>query len=221
MKFRHALAALFSAALLVSSCGGGDGGGNPMDMDPEPPIRNTPGALLTNWFERAYNEQNPSFYTEMLSPDFQFHFTADDAESLRTILGPENFWDRTKDLQSTTAMFGAASVTSVLLDINVSQNSEYLGDDCDGCRQLQTTVVLRVTTTQVTNETPLVYTVDSPQIFITKPDPDSTGLWLLFRQNDQANPGPIAINEKNGGGDAREIASNEERSWGQVKGIFF
>ncbi len=221
MRFRHALAALFGAALLVSSCGGGDDGGNPMDMDPEPPSRNTPGTLLTNWFVRAYNEQNGAHYEEMLAADFTFNFLADDAESLRTILGADNFWDKTKDLQSTNGMFGEAAVRTVLLNINVNQNLEYQGDDCEGCRQLQTTVVLRVTTDQVSNETPLVYTVDGPQVFITKPDPDSTGLWLLFRQNDQENAAPIAIAEKNGGGDAREVSSNEVVTWGQIKGIFF
>jgi len=221
MKFRHALAALFCAALLVSSCGGGDDGGNPMDTPLEPPDRNSPTALLTDWFERAYNEQNSVYYEEMLTPDFQFNFLPEDAESLRTILGTDNFWDKTKDLQSTNGMFADPTVTRVILSVVVNQNLEYQGDDCVGCRQLQTTVALRVTTNQVTNETPLVYVVDSPQVFIAKPDPDSAGVWLLFRQNDQPRASPAAVAGKNGGPDSRRISSNEEVTWGQVKGLYF
>lgn len=220
MKFRHALAAVSCAALLVSSCGGGDDG-NPMDTNVEPPERNTPGTLLTDWFERAYNEQNSAFYEEALASDFTFNFLADDAESLRTILGPDDFWDKTKDLQSTNGMFDDSTVRSVLLNITVNQNLEYQGDDCEGCRQLQTTVVLRVVTEPPGATEPLEFDVDSPQVFITKPDPDSNGVWVLFRQNDQASAAPIAVTGKRDGAGAPGIASIEPTSWGRVKGKFF
>jgi len=160
-----------------------DDDGGPPPPDDEIPSRKTPTELLTDYFEKAYSERDSILYADMLDDQFQFEFLQADADSLRDVLGSDNFWGRTLDLISTGSLFRNEDVTGITLNLLVNSNNDYLGDDCAGCRQLETTVTLRVATVGDGTE-PLIFTVDSPQTFVTKFDP-SDSLWVLFRQIDR------------------------------------
>ncbi|MFN0151590.1 MAG: hypothetical protein ACKVU1_12875 [bacterium] len=182
-----ALGLLALAALCGCPFSPDDDGGNPCPNppcnEPEPVSRRTPVELLTNYFEKAYSERDSILYAAMLDEEFQFEFLQADADSLRDVLGSDNFWGRTLDLNSTGRLFRLEQVTGITLNLLVNSNNDYLGDDCAGCRQLETTVTLRVATVGDGTE-PLIFTVDSPQTFVTKLDP-SDSLWVLFRQIDR------------------------------------
>ncbi len=159
---------------------------------PNPPCdgggasRETPVKLLTDYFEKAYSERDSILYAAMLDDQFQFEFLQADADSLRLqgiLTGTDNFWGRTSDLLSTGSLFRNEAVTGITLNLLVNSNNEYLGSDCTGCRELETTVTLRVSTIGDGTE-PLIFTVDSPQTFVCKLDL-SDSLWVLFRQKDR------------------------------------
>jgi hypothetical protein len=53
-------------------------------------------------------------------------------------------------------------------------------------------------------------------VFLVRPDPADTTLWVVFRQLDRS-PAP-----KTSGSDGeRGISSNEDRSWGEIKAEFY
>jgi hypothetical protein len=217
MKFRLVLVALVGAACFLSSCGGDDDG--PMEPPVEtPPVRNRADSLLTSWFERAYNTQDDDLYDEMLHSGFTFQFLPEDADSFDLELGLDenDFWTRTKDIQSTNNMFDDSEVSAVFLDVRSIQDDDYPGEDCDDCRQLTTSITIRVTTNPPGADEPLVLVTDSPQVFLVRPDPADTTLWVVFRQLDRS-PAP-----KTSGSDGeRGISSNEDRSWGEIKAEFY
>ncbi len=157
---------------------------------PPPPSRSTIDALLTNWFERAYNNQDSILYEEMLADTFQFEFLEVDAQELRDrgILGPgENFWGKTLDLGSTSRMFRSDNVTSITLDLVIDSTSPYTGIDCNNCTDVLATVTLRVGTITPTDPERIL-AVDSKQNFIVKPDPADPTQWVIYRQIDSDLP---------------------------------
>jgi len=179
---------------------------------PPRPRRDTPALLLTDFFETAYARQDSALYAEMLDAGFQFEFLQQDADSLRDILDADVFWwGRTSDLKSTRNMFRSDVVTGVTLNLQVNANSAYPGPDCADCRQIETTVTLRVATIGDGTE-PLIFAIDSPQTFVVKPDP-ANSLWTLFRQIDRprtaATPAPSGL-----------AMATESLSWGNLKGLF-
>jgi len=179
-----------------------------------PPPRSTPPELLRSYFEQVYARRDSVLYAAMLDRKFQFVFLPEDADSLRDILGADDFWKKRLDLQSTGAMFRDPSVTFIRVDILVSANSQYLGDDCDDCRDLSTTITLRLLLDDGSGE-PLYLAVDSPQTFIVRPDPIQTGKWVLFRQIDR--PTSAGMTQA---GDA-QAPNVESLTLGQIKGYFF
>ncbi len=155
-----------------------------------PPSRSSIDALLTSWFENAYNNQDSILYEEMLDDLFEFEFLPADAESLqnRGILPPgANFWGKTSDLGSTGRMFRSDNVTSISLNLDIDQQSPYTGVDCTNCTDVLATVTLRVGA--ITQEDPeLTLTVDSKQNFIVRKDAADTTQWVIFRQIDSDLP---------------------------------
>jgi hypothetical protein len=125
------------------------------------------------------------FLRPFLDAQFQFEFLPADADCLRGDLGQFNYWGKTLDLGSTGAMFRSNQVTDVTLDININSNGEHLGSDCAGCRDIESTISLRVGTSETTGGTPRTFAVDSPQMFVVKPDPNVAGKWVVFRQFDR------------------------------------
>jgi hypothetical protein len=219
MKSRLVFAALVGAACFLSSCGGDDDEGPIEPPDETPPVRNRPDSLLASWLERAYNEQDADLYEEMLDADFTFRFLPDDADTFEVELGLDanDSWSRAKDIQSTTNMFNDNEVSDVFLDVGSIQDNDYPGVDCDDCRELTANVAVRVTTHPPGAQEPEVLVTDSPQVFLVRPDPADTTLWVLFRQLDRPRPAKT----HSGGDDERGISSNEERTWGQIKAQFF
>jgi len=162
-----------------------DDGGGPGPDPVEPPSRKTPRELLEDYFEKAYSQRDSILYADMLDEAFQFEFLQADADSLRDILGSDNFWGRTLELRSTGSLFRSEDVTGITLNLQVNSNNEYQGEDCVACRQLEATVTLRVATVGDGTE-PLIFTVDSPQTFVCKQNLMPTdSLWVLFRQIDR------------------------------------
>ncbi|MFN0152090.1 MAG: hypothetical protein ACKVU1_15420 [bacterium] len=216
---RRTRAVLFAVlvALGAFALGCGDDDNNPMDPLDEGPFRRTPEELLTSFFEVAYSTRDSALYAEMLCDPFTFEFLLADADSLRYVLGPDNFWGRALDLQSTGALFRSDEVTGITLNILVTSNVAYAGSDCDGCRQLETTVTLRVSTIGDGTE-PLIFTIDSPQSFVTKPDPADSTLWCLFKQIDR----PRSLAKRDGSMTPLTdiVPATEGTTWGKIKGIF-
>ncbi|MFN0152088.1 MAG: hypothetical protein ACKVU1_15410 [bacterium] len=201
---------LFALAALTLGCGDDDSD-NPMDPIDEGPFRRTPEELL-NLFETAYNTRDSALFAGLLCEDFQFEFLQADADSLRDILGEDNFWGRTLDLSCTGRLFRSTDVTGIALNILVLSNSPYQGDDCIACRELNATVTLRVSTIGDGTE-PLIYAVDSPQTFVTKPDPADSTLWCLFRQIDR----PRSLAKRDAATSATAV---ESKTWGGLKCLF-
>lgn len=213
-------AALFALGALVAGCGDDDDDDkSPMDPVDEGPFRRTPEELLQDFFETAYSTRDSALYAEMLCEDFQFQFLAQDADSLRDILGGDNFWGRTLELRNAGRLFRSDSVTSILLNIQIHSKIAYGGDDCIGCQQMETTVTLRVTTIGDGTE-PLIYTVDSPQTFVAKPDPADSALWCLFRQIDR----PRSLAKREALTETtpfdKDTPATVQTTWGRIKGIF-
>ena len=156
-----------------------------------PPSRSTPEELLTNWFERAYINQDSILYEEMLDDAFRFEFLQEDADSLIArgiLLFGETSWGKTSDLKSTGGLFRSDNVGDISLDLLIDSNTLYAGSELEcannACRLIQSTVTLRVTT-RPNDPDPLILAVDSPQDFVVKRDPADTTLWVIFRQTDK------------------------------------
>jgi hypothetical protein len=156
---------------------GGDGGTNGT-----PPSRTSPEELLTNWFERVYSGQDSILYEEMLDDNFQFNFTEEDANELQL---EQPFWGKTSDLKSTGNMFRSPTVGEITLNIEYdpTQDLEYTGDDCTGCREVSTEVTLQVVT-HPPGEDELILAVRGRQVFVVKRDPSDTSKWVIFKQID-------------------------------------
>ena len=218
MKFRLVLAALVGAACFVSSCGGDDDPAPMEPIDETPPVRSAPESLLTSWFERAYNTQDADLYEEMLDAGFTFRFLPENADEFELELGLDenDSWSRSKDIQSTTNMFNDNGVLGVSLNIASINNNDYSGGDCEDCLELTANISVRVTTDEPGDDD-LVRVTDSPQVFLVRPDPADTTLWVLFRQLDRPAPGKMSSD----GNGERGISSNEVKTWGEVKAEFY
>jgi len=201
---------MIALGALIAGCGD-DADENPMVPVDETPSRATPVDLLQRYFETAYASRDSALYAAMLDPEFKFEFLQADADSLRDILGSDNFWGRTLDLRSTGFLFRSPDVTAITLNLQVNNNNEYVGENCAGCRQLETTVTLRVATIGDGTE-PLIFTVDSPQTFVAKLD-TADSLWVLWQQIDR--PRSAAQRDL----DDAETAT-EGTTWGRIKGLF-
>jgi hypothetical protein len=177
-------------------------------LAPVEPDRSTPEALLTNYFETAYTTQDSALYARILHEEFRFSFLQQDADSLREFIPIQNFWESDLDLRSTTNMFQDSTVTGVGLNISVQSNAPFMGGGCPDCRTLETFVTLRVMTTGDGTE-PLIFAVDSPQTFVTAPDPARPGKWILFWQIDRS-PNKARRND----------LGVSDTTWGQIKGLF-
>lgn len=204
-------AAVFALGLIVGGCGDDDDGETPMDPVDETPSRATPSDLLEEYFETAYASRDSALYHAMLDPEFTFEFLQADADSLRDLLGSDNFWGRTLDLQSTGSLFRSSEVTGITLNLNVNSENAYVGEGCDGCRRLETTVTLRVATIGDGTE-PLIYTVDSPQTFVAKQN-TADSLWVLWQQVDRPRSAARA-------GASSGKSATESKSWGSIKALF-
>lgn len=177
-----------------------------------PPMRNTPANLVERWLQAAFESQDSLMYEEALHDDFIFEFLPQDADTLRDILGPDDFWGKTLDLQSAGELFGAADIAEISFDLVMDQNTLFVDSACVGCRLLETTVSINVTFDEPVGD-PLVLTIDSPQTFVVARDPDDTMLWVLWRQTDVAPAGRTI-------GWTRANAADEAVSWGRLKGWF-
>jgi hypothetical protein len=157
---------------------------------PPPPSRSTPEKLM-DYFEKAYSQRDSILYAEMLHEGFAFYFLVQDADSLRDIIGADDFWGRTLDLWSTGGLFRSQDVTGITLSILINSNTASTNEECLVCRQLETTITLRVATVGDGTE-PLIYTVDSPQTFYVQPDPSDSTAWVIWRQVDRPSALKVA-----------------------------
>jgi hypothetical protein len=199
------IAVLIAVVGALALWGCGDDDDNPMEPEPNEPARSTPSELLSIFFETAYTEQDSTLYPHMLDEAFTFQFLPWDADSLRDVLGEDDFWGKTPDVASTMMLFGTPNVTGITLNILV--NNEDADTSCVGCRRVESTVTLRIETIGDGTE-PLVFTVDSPQTFVVKPDPSDSTKWVILRQIDR----PSSLKA--------EPQSVESSSWGNIKGLF-
>jgi hypothetical protein len=101
-------------------------------------------------------------------------------------------------------------VTGITLSILINSNTASTNEECLVCRQLETAIVLRVTTVGDGTE-PLVYTVDSPQTFYVRPDPSDSTAWVIWQQVDR--PSLLRV-------EGSEAPSVESQSWGGIKGLY-
>jgi hypothetical protein len=213
-KLRSSLVLASAVALVcvLAGCGGDDE--NPMNGgngdDEFTGQRNTIALLLTDWFEKAYSQQRGDEYAQALDADFEFVFLEADRDSFGI---PE--LTRANDIASTNAMFAHGQVSAVSLNVNPRPSAPYTGDDCDGCFEVGATVNVLVTTNPPGATEPEVLTVNSDQTFVVKPDPDSAGVFVLFRQTDGD---PLTGGKRPDVGS--EIQSVVELSWGKVKHLY-
>ena len=210
-----AILIVLAAAFALWGCGN-DGGTDPIDdMGPDIPPRSTPQELM-DYFEEVYAEQDSGLYAAMLHPEFTFHFLIQNADSLRDILGSDNFWESTLDLQSTGGLFRNPDVTGITLNIVIDSDSPSEDEDCVVCKQLETTIALRVSTVVDGTDPELVLTVDSPQTFFVRPDPNDEAKWVIWKQVDRpSSGGKDAVTVS-----ATKLGSSEGTSWGGVKGFY-
>ena len=199
-----AILIVLASAVALWSCGN-DGDDGPMDPNPVEVERSNPTQLLTQYFDHAYTEQDSVLYSAMLDEAFTFTFLQEDADSLRDVLGEDNSWGKTLDLQSTGWLFRSPDVTGITLNFVI--NGELPDTSCVGCQRIETFVTLRVETVGDGVE-PLIFTVDSPQTFVVKPDPsDSTQLVILQQIDRRGNLKAASL-------------ATEGTSWGKIKGLF-
>lgn len=208
--FAHARAGailiVLAATIALWGCGN-DNGTDPIEAPgPDVPPRSTPQELM-DYFEEVYTEQDSALYGAMLDEEFTFYFLEGDADSLREILGPGNFWGRTLDLQSTGTLFNHPDVTGITLNIVINSTMPSAIEDCLECQQLETTITLRVATVGDGTE-PLIYTVDSPQTFYVRADAADSTKWVIWQQIDRPSQGKA------------EPHAVESMSWGNVKGLY-
>jgi hypothetical protein len=196
---------VLAGVIALCGCGNDDDDENPMEPGPSEPARSTPTELLTEYFEKAYTQQDSTLYARMLDEAFTFQFLQADADSLRDLLGNDNFWGKSTDVASTKAMFRNPDVISITLNIIIS--SDLPDKSCAGCRRVESTITLRVETVVGGPET-LVFAIDSPQTFIVKPDPSDSTKLVLLRQIDWPADGKT------------EPLASENGSWGGIKGLF-
>jgi hypothetical protein len=196
-------------ALTLFFAGCGDDDSEIMEPpDDEAPPRSTPSELLTSYFKTAYTTRDSALYAAMLDSDFRFEFLEQDADSIRDFLDSANTWNRERDIGSTNSMFGSSSVTGITLNILVNNEMDVVVDGCEDCRQLESTVTLRVATIGDGTEE-VVFTVDSPQTFFVGKDPSDTTEWVLVRQVDRSSNSPKAAG-----------SSSDQTSWGSIKGFY-
>ena len=211
----HLARLALTVALTLAFAGCGDDGSEIMEPPDEGPPRSTPSELLTEYFKTAYTTQDTALYAAMLDSDFRFEFLEEDADSIRDFLDSANTWNRERDIGSTNLMFRDPSVTGVTVNIVVTDEHEVVASGCDDCRQVETTVTLRVSTIiDGTEDDQLILTVDSPQTFLVGKDPSDTTQWVLVRQVDRSEFGKATI----GGGGAESAV--ESRTWGRIKGLY-
>jgi hypothetical protein len=206
MKRSHpALTLAVAVALLAGAPGCNDDDENP--VVPQGPSRASIEALLTEFFEVAYQSKDGALYAEMLSPDFEFEFLQADAESLQDrgiIPAGQAWWNRDADLGSTNRMFGSANVGGIALNITI----ESIGPDSAGTQLVATSVDLSVTT-RPSDPDPLNLVVRSKQSFLVGKDPADAAKWVVVRQIDSDVPA------KDGAAGA-----TEPTTWGSIKGIY-
>ena len=146
---------IIAVALTLSFAGCGDDESEILEPPPdESPPRSTPEQLLTEYFKTAYTTQDTALYAAMLDSDFRFEFLEEDADSIRDFLDSANTWNRERDIGSTNFMFGHPSVTGVTMNIVVTDEDEVIASGCEDCRQVETTVTLRVNTVVDGRRTP-------------------------------------------------------------------
>lgn len=222
-NWRRTEAILFALLLALGAFAAGCGDDdddieNPMDPIDEGPFRRTPEELLTDFFETAYSTRDSALYAEMLCDNYTFEFLQEDAESIFADCGGcSTYWGRTPDLLSTGALIRDVTVTGITLNIQVNSNDEYWGLACLGCRILDATVTLRVATTGDGTE-PLIFSVDSPQTFVTKPALGDSTLWCILKQIDRRRS--LAKHDGSMTPLSDELRATEETTWGKIKGIF-
>ncbi len=168
------------------------------------PARATPATLLTDYFETAYSNRDSVLYEAMLDDAYRFEFLPDDAMRLRDPLNGNTSWGKVDELASAGKMFRAPEITRLTLDIQIESETDYLGEDCVDCRQIETSVVLRIVTQADDNAELLVYTVDSPQTFVVKQREDDEQ-WVLYRQIDRPSAFPKPAAAPEGDEDHEEI----------------
>jgi hypothetical protein len=171
------------------------------------PKRDTPEALLEEWFPAAYEGKDFAAYIEMLHPDFQFEFLFEDAESLRAagILEPGiSWWPLLQDTASTGRMFRSPNVGDISLGIRITEEDS--SGMCEGCREIETAIDLDVVTDPQAID-PTILQVQSDQVFVVRPDPGDASKWVIWRQYDRPSR---FVN----------LAATAPASWGQVKSVF-
>ncbi len=216
---RTTLAALVALASLPLFAGCGDDNKPSNTGDTFMGTRSTPTELLESWLAESYSRQDSARYFEGLDAEFQFKFLDPDAESLRAdgFLPPSrDWWGRLADLASSGAMFGSQNVGDVALDIVAEPDGP--SAECDGCREVEADVTLSVLIDPLAAD-PLVWIVNSRQVFVVRKDPSDSTLWVLFRQCDRARSGVrrVALGPSSGPG---STASTEDKSWGAIKAAF-
>ena len=224
-RFRILFVLLLFIATMALSCTRGDDAPAPFapgshnhsirSIDPpryieeprNPPPRAFPEELLATYFEQVYARRDSVLYAAMLDRRFEFVFLPEDADSLGA-----DTWTKRMDLRSTGAMFRDSRVVGVGLNIQIDANLPYLSEDCDNCRQMETTITLRVEM-DIGGKDSFVFVVDSPQTLVVRPDAIQFGKWSIFRQIDR----PFILRAS----DDENATQTEGTSWGQVKGFFF
>jgi hypothetical protein len=206
-------AVLAMAAALFAGCGDDDGPIHPASAEPD---RRTVQALFTKYFPQAYAGQDSALYARMLHPDFRFGFLEEDADSVLegfldqgadSFMGSVWSWGISSDLRSTSNMFSAPEVKSIVLNVWVQATEPYVGANCPECLRVTTSVVLRVVTMLEGDEgSMLTLAVDSPQEFIVRRDPSDSARWVLFRQIDKTPPAKTPV--------------VQSKSWGGIKGRY-
>ena len=161
---------------------------NPWQPEPKPPDQlvyepNTSAENVFANFIQSYNHKDYTRYQTLFRQDYRFQFW-EESVSGNTYIPVE--WGLSEELSSADGMFRDDNVT---IDLSLPYQSNNISRWTDGAGQ-DTLIKIDITSTELTIDIrdKVTYTVNDPQEFYFKPDPDKPGMWLIFEWVDRGRP---------------------------------
>jgi hypothetical protein len=162
-----------------------DGGNGDPKRDRKSPDR------LLEFFATVYEDKNQVGYEESLDDDYTFTFMPADYDSAG-VSAEEPYWGRTEDIERTHAMFAAADVKKIVMDLGTKVTPTWIDVTevinvggtptlVDGfyCRIRP---LIDVTIEGAGGEEPVIKQVRNSHIDVTViPDRHNAGLWTILK----------------------------------------
>lgn len=204
-------------AVCFAGCGGDSNPTTPENEAPEPSGRGTIDSLLAVTLPLVYTAGDYYEYANLLDRRYTFQRLSRD----RNVPMEELIWDRREELIIADEIFSGRTnsrgqdVESMTLSIGAQYTTAY--DDPDEPAGEEWTEVWTTIDLHVLINDPLRpggngflnLLIDSRQVFVVRPDPESRGDWIIVKQRDE-----FRINKGATG------SSTEEAFWSDLKELF-